>query len=49
MNKVTEIVNEADKNWGAFRKWLAANPLTGFWSGVAGTVVIMSALWGMFG
>jgi len=48
-NKVTEIVNEAGENWGTFRKWLSRNPLTGFWSGVGGTAVVMGVLWGLLG
>ena len=29
---------EADKKWGAFRKWIALHPLTGFWTGVGAGV-----------
>jgi hypothetical protein len=30
--------------WGAFRKWIAKHPLTGFWVGVAGGVGVSVAL-----
>lgn len=28
-----------DTEWGSFRKYIAAHPLTGFWSGVIGGVL----------
>lgn len=30
----------ADEKWRGFRLWLSENPLTGFWSGVIGGVML---------
>jgi len=30
----TDLSAQAKAGWGKFRKFIAANPLTGFWSGV---------------
>lgn len=32
---MSNIEQSASAKWGAFRKFIAANPLTGFWIGVA--------------
>jgi len=37
---VTKIIAEADAKWGAFRKWLSAHPLTGFWSALSAGLLI---------
>lgn len=31
----TTLKLKFDAEWGAFRRFIAANPLTGFWTGVA--------------
>lgn len=36
----TQLKAKFDQEWGAFRKFIAANPLTGFWLGVAAGAVI---------
>lgn len=35
----TELKAKFETEWGTFRKWIAANPLTGFWVGVVVGVV----------
>lgn len=29
-----DLAKKFDQEWGAFRKWLAAHPLTGFWCAI---------------
>lgn len=36
----TELKAKFDQEWGAFRKFIAAHPLTGFWLGVAAGAAI---------
>lgn len=36
----TQLKTLFDTKWGAFRKFIAANPLTGFWSGVIGGFIL---------
>lgn len=41
----TELRAKFDAEWGMFRRFIASNPLTGFWVGVAlGAGVVASAL-----
>lgn len=35
----SELKAKFDTQWGAFRRFIAANPLTGFWCGVAAGVL----------
>lgn len=43
-----DVKQKFDKEWGTFRRFISANPLTGFWIGVAfGTVVVAGILRGM--
>lgn len=35
----TELKAKFDSEWGAFRKYIAAHPLTGFWAGVVVGVI----------
>ena len=44
MNKYEEA---AEEKWGAFRKFIAAHPLTGFWVGVVAGVVVGGLLRGI--
>ena len=37
---MTKFVEEANKDWGVFRKWLSAHPLTGFWSALAAGLLV---------
>lgn len=32
----SDLQSKAAADWGVFRKWLSANPLTGFWFAFAG-------------
>lgn len=32
---MADLNAQAKAEWGKFRQWIAANPLTGFWCGVA--------------
>ncbi len=43
-----ELKAKFETEWGAFRKWIAANPLSGFWTGVAAGVVGGAVLRGLF-
>lgn len=43
-----ELKEQFDTRWGAFRKFIAANPLTGFWCGVAAGVIGGAVLRGLF-
>lgn len=38
--KFETVKAKAATEWGGFRRWLSANPLTGFWTGVVGGVLI---------
>lgn len=44
-----DIKHLFDNKWGWFRKFIAANPLTGFWIGVASGSGIVGAAWKLFG
>ena len=33
------VYQDMVRKWGIFRRWIARNPLTGFWSGVGGGVL----------
>lgn len=35
---------QAKAGWGKFRKWIASNPLTGFWTGIAGGALIVAPI-----
>jgi hypothetical protein len=35
----SELKDVFDLRWGGFRKFIAANPLSGFWYGVAAGVI----------
>lgn len=37
-----------DEQWGEFRKFIAANPLTGFWAGVVSGALAGALLRGLF-
>lgn len=38
-----------EKEWGIFRLYIAAHPLTGFIIGVGAGAVVVSAAWRLFG
>lgn len=40
---------EANKSWGLWRQFIAKNPLTGWYSGIALGAVIVSGAWKIFG
>lgn len=45
----TQIAQKFDQEWGAFRKFIAAHPLTGFWIGSGAGAVVVASLWKLFG
>lgn len=45
----TDLQDQASAKWGSFRKFIAKNPLSGFWIGVAfGAVVVAGILRAVF-
>ncbi len=44
----TELKAKFDSEWGTFRKFIAANPLTGFWIGVGVGLVGGAIIRGLF-
>jgi hypothetical protein len=48
MPNINDLNAQAKAEWGKFRKWIAANPLTGFWCGVAAGVLGGGLLRGIF-
>lgn len=42
-----ELKAKFNSEWGVFRKWIAANPLSGFWVGVAAGVIGGAVLRGL--
>lgn len=40
MTTGAELREKFDTKWGAFRRFIAANPLTGFWAGVGAGLVL---------
>lgn len=42
-----ELKAKFESDWGAFRRFIASNPLTGFWLGVAGGVIGGAVLRGL--
>ena len=46
---MSDIGSKAQAEWGSFRKFIAAHPLTGFWVGVALGIVGGGLLRGFLG
>ncbi len=45
----TELRAKFDQEWGVFRRFIAANPLTGFWIGAMVGAGIIASDWKLFG
>lgn len=39
-DQANEVYIKISSEWGAFRRWLARRPLTGFWCAVAGGLAV---------
>lgn len=44
----TELRDKFDREWGAFRRFIASHPLTGFWCGVGAGFIGGAMLRGIF-
>lgn len=40
----TDLKMKFDEQWGSFRKFISLHPLTGFWGGVLGGIIIVKLL-----
>lgn len=46
MTTGAELKQKFDNNWGSWRRFIAANPLTGFWTGVGvGALIVAFFVW----
>lgn len=39
-----QVKEKIDSEWGTFRRWIARNPLTGFWTGNATGAIALVVL-----